>query len=271
MNFIRTKASTLLVLAIAASLTFLNSCSGKTETDEFNWTFTGKNEIVYDYTQDFNTVEDLTGDTVEQSMKGTATLIVTPKNDSMADIKMANMSIDVITKAPGVQPDTGTTQPPEIIIPNMKADGEFEDGNTHILYRLLFPLPDAKMPRGETHVKKLDLPVRVGPSKFQCKGYIQLTRKQKEEYKGIDCEVFYAEFKMDDLQVPEGTIDQYMYDFYGSATYYFDPKVGQFVAADMVAFTYMHYETDLEADKYTNNTQKNESSHHYELRNLSAQ
>jgi hypothetical protein len=249
---------------LAAGIVSLVSCKGEKSNNTFEWQFGDKQEIVYKFNQITNETEELRGVAISQLVKGEANLEVNTKSDSMADINLANLV--VIAKI--TARDTSTTDTfnvPDLQIPNMSKSGVFVDGTTHILYRILFPLPGSELAINESVTQHYDLPINISGSQFQCKGYLKLTRKENEQYNERDCAVLQSEFNLSDLQIPPSTADRYIYKFFGSGTYYFDQSAGQFLAADINSSQEIKFESKLNEENPKNKDTYGSSEHHYTL------
>jgi|GEM_PF-3851026 len=251
---------------------FIQSCGSKTDKNVFEWDYSKQEKIVYSFTQDVHKKEDAKGDTILTQVHGDAELHVEVQNDSVADVKLSKLVIRAIMTAPNSEhADSMENKPPDLVIHGMKKNGVFTDENTHTLYRVLFPLPKGPLKKGEKYRNEIRIPVRVNQSQLYCKGYIEVTNRGETDYEGTTCAVLYGEFKLDALELPDGTVDQFSYDNYGNGTYYFDQVNGRFLAADIRSFSYIGYEADLEAANYVYNVQESESSYHYRLKEASFQ
>jgi hypothetical protein len=243
----------------------LQSCNEPETDSQIQWDFSNQEEIQYDFRQELEDVEYSSTDTLNQKVNGTGVLLVTPKNDSLADLTQSKLSINVTLE---VRDSTAseTMTPPDMVIPNMTNRGKFLDSNTHILFRILFPMPSGELGIDETSEQHLNLPVNVYGKILPCEGFIKVTRKQPEEYEGIPCEVLYAEFRLDELNIPATAVDQYNYEFYGSGTYYFDPATNKFLAGDMVSFGSAGYQSTIESEDASEASTQSESTYHYQIR-----
>lgn len=231
---------------------------GQTETSDqnetkFKWDFNQPKKLVYSFSQEIINKDKSSKDREfeESYMEAKGDLYVRIKEDetadlSLTDVKMKSMTIDF----DGNPRDTTSMEMPPIVIQGMKTDGSFEDSNTDIMFKILFPLPKTNLDKGESDKIPMQIPFNANGSRLFADGFNTLTYNGTETLEGRVCAVLKGNIDISKMNVPEELSGKYDLSTTGTCTYYFDLEDQIYVGADikLVMTAMMDTETDKDYD-----------------------
>ena len=234
------KKSYFLVLVLA----LLGCDNSKTQSTEstasnrskFQWDFSQERTFVYSFSQEVNAENQMIKAQPDSKtyMSGVGYLKVRVKEDSLADLSLVDIKMQMLNYDSGGNPgDTITQTIPPNVAQDMKPDGSFEDSNTNMVFKMIFPLPNADLEKGDSEALMMSMPFNAGGSKLFSKGQITLTHSGHQKIDGKDCTVFEGDLDISDLNIPEELKGDFGCSVIGKGTYYFDTENGYYVGANI--------------------------------------
>lgn len=245
-----------LSILIFASCGNGNPKSTKTENSnesQFQWDFSKQRKFIYSFSQTVNGENQMDKDRpVEKTyMTGIGYLNVRVKENNLADLSLTDIDMQMIMfNEDGTPRDTMTQKAPPNVVQGMKPNGSFGDSNTDLLFKMLFPLPNKTLEKGDSDEIPMQMPFNANGSRLFAKGQNTMTFVGFEKIEGRNCAVLKGVIDISKLDVPEELKGEYGCSTTGNATYYFDLENGYYVGADikMVMNVMMDTETENEDD-----------------------
>tara|TARA_B100000674_G_C37837410_1_gene913573 strand:- start:453 stop:1277 length:825 start_codon:yes stop_codon:yes gene_type:complete len=249
-------------IILGLSILILASCgsenSKSTETDnpngtQFQWDFGKQRTFIYSFSQTVNGENQMGKDRPADKtyMTGIGHLNVRVKENNLADLSLTDIEMKMVRyDQEGTPKDTMTQKVPANVVQEMKPNGSFDDSNKDILFKMLFPLPNKDLEKGDSDEITMQMPFNANGSRLFSKGQNTLTFKGYKEIEGRNCVVLKGEIDISNLDVPEELKGEYECSTLGNATYYFDLENRYYVGADikMVMNVMMDSETENEDD-----------------------
>lgn len=245
-------------IILGMSILIFASCgNGNTKSTEnenssqFQWDFSKQRKFIYSFSQTVNGEKkmDKASPADKTHMTGFGKLNVRVKEGNLADLSLSDIEIKMIMfNKDGTPRDTMTQKAPGTVVQDMKPNGSFGNSNTDILFKILFPLPNKPLEKGDSDEIPMQMPFNANGSQLFAKGQTTLTFVGFEKVGGRNCAVLKGVIDISRLDVPKELKRDYKCSTIGNATYYFDLENGCYVGADIKMVMNLMMDTGTEND-----------------------
>lgn len=208
-----------------------NNSRQSSQQPKFAWDFSHENK--YEYSQKttistaFRTAKD--GPLLKSLIVENGNIVVQAKPNHLADFSRTNLKVNYKWfKEDGTLNDSTTLDIPTKTIQNIGEKGIFDESEIGLYFKLLMPLPESDVTKGETFKIPLRMPVEDNPTWFN-EGVNTIRFTDVKMIQGNKCAVLKGLVDISNLNLKE----DYNQTITGSATYYFDLGKQRFIGADI--------------------------------------
>jgi hypothetical protein len=205
----------------------LASCGNKKES--FEWNFNTNNNYIYSFSQTTTSESKMSKkDKSDHSyISGKGQIIITSKSNDLADLSFVDLKVKMKNDFTN---DTISQSQPNNVIQDLKSDGNFSvTFNTNDFIRLLFPIPNKNLSKGNRSDIPMILPYNINGSVINSKGFNSLQFTNYEVINGHKCAVLIGDINISTLDLPENFEGNYELSQIGKGTYYFDIENGYYI------------------------------------------
>lgn len=205
-------------------LVSLSSC----KNENFEWDFNTNKNYTYSFSQKTTSESKMSKQNKSNNsyISGKGQIIITSKSENLADLSFIDIKVKMkndFTK------DTISQNQPNNIIQDLKSDGTLIAFKTNDFVRLLFPLPNKNLRKGEKCDLPMFSPYNINGSIINSKGYNSLKLLNYEVIDGHKCAVLIGDINISKLDLPENFEGNYEFSQIGKGTYYFDIENGYYI------------------------------------------
>lgn len=205
-------------------LVSLSSC----KNENFEWDFNTNKNYTYSFSQKTTSESKMSKQNKSNNsyISGKGQIIITSKSENLADLSFIDIKVKMkndFTK------DTISQNQPNNIIQDLKSDGTLIAFKTNDFVRLLFPLPNKNLRKGEKCDLPMFSPYNINGSIINSKGYNSLKLLNYEVIDGHKCAVLIGDIDISKLDLPENFEGNYEFSQIGKGTYYFDIENGYYI------------------------------------------
>lgn len=246
----------LFITTLILSIVGCNSNEQQTEFAEspetrLQWNFSKPKKLVYDFSQESVNKSKSSKDEEHEEVlvEARGNLNIRIKDDETATLSLTDVILkSIFTGTNNHRKDTMVRGMPTRVIQGMKSDGSFSESNIDVMFKTLFPLPNAVMEIGESVKLPMKIPFNANSSRLYTKGFNTLTLEGYEIFEGRECAVLKGEIKVSELDIPEEVKGDYAFSTTGEATYYFDVSEQLYVGSDIKLVMNVMMNTEKEKD-----------------------
>lgn len=202
----------------------------------FAWDFSKPKTLVYSYTQniEFQNQMAQTGESIKSGIIGSGLLKVRVKENLKANLSITDLQIQMIQyNREGEPTDTSYDTAPDMVVPNMSANGDFVVENTELVFDVIFPLPSISLTIGAEEIKDMMIPFNARGSVLPVNGKRKLKFQGFETIQERNCAVLKADINISELQIPDELKMKINFLSKGEGIYYFDLQDQIFIGCDI--------------------------------------